>query len=68
MKVQTDINRVTLKKKDGLIFVIESPEVLKNEHTWAIFGELKIADLNNQNIIENQTKKYATPATKVAAT
>ena len=47
MKVQTDINRVTLKKKDGLIFVIESPEVLKNEHTWAIFGELKIADLNN---------------------
>jgi hypothetical protein len=43
----TGINRVTLKKRDGLIFTIDDPEVLKsgaNDNSYAIFGELKLDD------------------------
>ena len=51
MKQMTGINRVTLKKRDGLIFVINDPEVLKNsanDNSYAIFGELKLEDPNNK--------------------
>jgi len=47
MKAVSGITRVTLKKRDGLIFYIEDPEILRsgtNENTYAIFGELKIDD------------------------
>lgn len=47
MKQMTGITRVTLKKRDGLIFVINDPEVLKsttNENSFAVFGELKLED------------------------
>lgn len=51
MKQLTGITRVALKKRDGLIFVINDPEVLKsgtNENSYAIFGELKLEDPNSR--------------------
>jgi nascent polypeptide-associated complex subunit alpha len=51
MKQVTGINRVTLKKRDGLIFVINDPEVLKNatnDNSYAVFGELKLEDPNSK--------------------
>ena len=45
----TGITRVTLKKRDGLIFVINDPEILKSgtsENSFAVFGELKLEDPN----------------------
>lgn len=46
MKTLNGITRVTLKKRDGLIFVIDDPEVLNLDNSYAIFGELKLEDLN----------------------
>jgi nascent polypeptide-associated complex subunit alpha len=46
MKPMTGITRITLKKRDGLIFVIDDPEVLNLDNSYAIFGELKLEDLN----------------------
>ena len=46
MKQLTGITRVTLKKRDGLIFVIDDPKVLNLDNSYAIFGELKLEDLN----------------------
>lgn len=65
MKQLTGITRVTLKKRDGLIFVIDDPEVLNLDNSYAIFGELKLEDLNKQMQME-QAKKFAAkaPATK----
>merc|ERR1711957_380281 len=48
MKQLSGITRVTLKKRDGLIFVIDDPEVLNSENSYAIFGELKLEDQNRQ--------------------
>lgn len=61
MKQLTGITRVTLKKRDGLIFVINDPEVLKstsNESSFAIFGELKLEDPNTR-LNQNEAKKFA---------
>merc|ERR1712099_84658 len=58
MKQLTGITRVTLKKRDGLIFVIDDPEVLNLDNSYAIFGELKLEDLNRQMQME-QAKKFA---------
>ena len=46
MKQMSGITRVTLKKRDGLIFVIDDPKVLNLDNSYAIFGELKLEDLN----------------------
>ena len=46
MKQLTGITRITLKKRDGLIFVIDDPEVLNLDASYAIFGELKLEDMN----------------------
>ena len=69
MKQLSGITRVTLKKRDGLIFVIDDPEVLNLDNSYAIFGELKLEDLNRQMQME-QAKKFAqqAPQKKVAAT
>ena len=68
MKQLTGITRVTLKKRDGLIFVIDDPEVLNIDASYAIFGELKLEDMNKQSQME-QAKKFAAqaPAAKQAA-
>merc|ERR1719146_113203 len=58
MKQLSGITRVTLKKRDGLIFVIDDPEVLNLDNSYAIFGELKLEDLNRQMQME-QAKKFA---------
>ena len=52
MKQLTGITRVTLKKRDGLIFVIDDPEVLNIDASYAIFGELKLEDMNKQSQME----------------
>ena len=69
MKQLTGITRVTLKKRDGLIFVIDDPEVLNIDNSYAIFGELKLEDLNKQMQME-QAKKFAAqaPTAKAANT
>merc|ERR1712046_319076 len=61
MKQLTGITRITLKKRDGLIFVIDDPEVLNLDSSYAIFGELKLEDLNRQMQME-QAKKFAESA------
>ena len=61
MKQLTGITRVTLKKRDGLIFVINDPEVLKsgsNENSYAIFGELKLEDPNTR-LTQNAAKQFS---------
>ena len=58
MKQMSGITRITLKKRDGLIFVIDDPEVLNLDNSYAIFGELKLEDLNRQMQME-QAKKFA---------
>ena len=60
MKQVTGINRVTLKKRDGLIFVINDPEVLKNatnDNSYAVFGELKLEDPNNK-LAQKEVQKF----------
>ncbi len=61
MKQLTGITRVALRKREGLIFVINEPEVLKsgtNETSYAIFGELKLED-PNQRLSQTEAKKFA---------
>ena len=65
MKQLTGITRVALRKRDGLIFVINDPEVLKsgsNETSYAIFGELKLEDPNTR-LTQTEAKKFAEGAT-----
>merc|ERR1712032_1706307 len=65
MKSLSGITRVTLKKRDGLIFVIDDPEVLNLDNSYAIFGELKLEDMNQQ-MQKQQAQKFAqaAPTTK----
>merc|ERR1719327_2176875 len=58
MKTLNGITRVTLKKRDGLIFVIDYPEVLNLDNSYAIFGELKLEDMNQQ-MQKQQAQKFA---------
>jgi nascent polypeptide-associated complex subunit alpha len=69
MKQLTGITRVTLKKRDGLIFVINDPEVLKsgsNDNSYAVFGELKLEDPNSR-LTTNEAKKFGEGAAKEGA-
>jgi nascent polypeptide-associated complex subunit alpha len=69
MKQLTGITRVTLKKRDGLIFVINDPEVLKsgsNDNSYAVFGELKLEDPNSR-LTTNEAKKFGEAAAKEGA-
>ena len=76
MKQLTGITRVALRKRDGLIFVINDPEVLKsadNANSFAIFGELRLEDPNSR-VSQTEAKKVtekpaaeAKPAAKAEA-
>ena len=48
MKQFDGVTRVTLKKRDGMIFVINDPQVLRSEegngNSFAILGELRLDD------------------------
>ncbi len=60
MKQLTGITRVALRKRDGLIFVINEPEVLKsaeNAQSFAIFGELRLEDPNSR-LSQSEAKKF----------
>ena len=60
MKQLTGITRVSLRKRDGLIFVINDPEVLKsteNNQSFAIFGELRLEDPNSR-MSQQEAKKF----------
>lgn len=60
MKQLTGVTRVSLRKRDGLIFVINDPEVLKsttNESSFAIFGELRLEDPNSR-LQQSEVKKF----------
>ena len=60
MKQLTGITRVSLRKRDGLIFVINDPEVLKstdNAQSFAIFGELRLEDPNSR-LSQTEAKKF----------
>ena len=60
MKQLTGITRVSLRKRDGLIFVINDPEVLKstdNAQSFAIFGELRLEGPNSR-LSQSEAKKF----------
>ena len=60
MKELTGITRVSLRKRDGLIFVINDPQVLKstdNAQSFAIFGELRLEDPNSR-LGQTEAKKF----------
>jgi hypothetical protein len=56
MKKLTGITRITLKKRDGLIFVTDDPDVLSLDASNVIFGELKLEDLIRQMQMEHAKK------------
>ena len=65
MKQLTGITRVALRKRDGLIFVINDPEVLKsadNANSFAIFGELRLEDPNSRVSQQEARKVTEKPA------
>ena len=47
MKRVDGVTRVTLKKRDGMVFIVDDPQVLRsadNENSFAVVGELKFDD------------------------
>ena len=61
MKTFPGFTRVTLRKKDGLIFVVNDPEVLRADgegKSFAVFGELKLEDPNTR-LQQAEAKKFA---------
>ena len=46
MKAFGGITRVTIKKRDGFIFMINDPEVIVLGNQYVVFGELKYDDPN----------------------
>ena len=61
MKQFAGITRVTLRKRDGYIFVVNEPEVLRaadGGNSFVCFGEIKIDD-PNQRLQQQEAKKFA---------
>lgn len=61
MKQYNGVTRVTLRKRDGLIFVVNDPEVLRSDgdgKSFAVFGELKLEDPNTR-LQQAEAKKFA---------
>ena len=61
MKQFNGVTRVTLRKRDGLIFVVNEPEVLRSDgdgKSFAVFGELKLEDPNTR-MQQAEAKKFA---------
>ena len=49
MKECDGFTRITLKKRDGVIFVMNDPDVFKSsDASYVAFGELKIEDPNQR--------------------
>merc|ERR1712117_9009 len=61
MKQFAGITRVTMRKRDGYIFVINEPEVLKSAeggNSFVCFGEIKVDD-PNQRLQQAEAKRFA---------
>ncbi|KAH8235973.1 hypothetical protein KR032_011798 [Drosophila birchii] len=58
------VNRVTIRKKKNILFVINSPDVYKNPHTdtYIVFGEAKVEDLSQQAKVAAAEKFKASKA------
>ena len=74
MKSLSGVTRVTLKKKDGIIFVINNPTVMRSGedgNTFTVFGEIQIDDptqrLNMAKAQEMQAQAQAAAASAAAA-
>ena len=58
MKQVEGFTRISLRKRDGIIFVMEQPEVFKSsESSFCCFGELKIDD-PNQRMQQMEAQKF----------
>ena len=71
MKAFGGITRVTIKKRDGFIFMINDPEVLisgDNGNQFVCFGELKYDDPNQRLQQEAAQKMAAAQAQAASAT
>ena len=69
MKQFAGVSRVTLKKRDGFIFMINDPEVLRSAddgNQFVIFGELKYDD-PNQRFAAAEAQKMAQAQAAAAA-
>ena len=60
MKQFDGVTRVTLRKRDGMVFVVNDPQVLQSEdgNSFAILGELTI-DNPSQRMQQAEASKYA---------
>ncbi|CAI2380239.1 unnamed protein product [Moneuplotes crassus] len=53
MKTQSGITRVTLKRRDGIVFVISAPEVYRSptsDNSFVVVGELKMDEPRIDNL------------------
>ena len=71
MKDVAGITRVTIKKKDGIVFVINNPTVMRSGEdgqSFAVFGEITIDDpVNRMNMAKAQEMQAAAAAKAGAA-
>ena len=70
MKQFAGITRVTIKKRDGFIFMINDPEVLSGDNgtQFVCFGELKYDDPNQRMAQSEAAKMAAAQAAQAAQT
>ena len=70
MKSLSGVTRVTIKKKDGIIFVINNPTVMRSGedgNTFAVFGEISIDDPTNRMNMQKAQEMQAAQAQAMAA-
>lgn len=70
MKSLQGVTRVTLKKKDGIIFVINNPTVMRSGedgNTFAVFGEIQIDDPQSRLNLEKAQQMAAQAQAAAAA-
>ena len=61
MKPFNGVTRVTLKRRDGMIFAVNDPEVLRSDgdgKSFAVFGNLQYED-QNARMQQAEAKKFA---------
>jgi len=67
MKEMTGFTRVALRKRDGVIFIMNDPDVFKSsESSYVCFGELKIDD-PNQRLPQMEANKFSDQQQQIAA-
>merc|ERR1711971_413350 len=64
LKQVAGVSRVTIRKSENILFVINKPDVYKNpaSDTYIVFGEAKIEDLSQQAQIDAAQKFKAAEA------